>query len=540
MNVKQYMIKTALEIANNNRYGYSNAWPNNKFGEGAAPYDGDCGAFCSYCLNQALKQIGINTNEYYEPQGGTAIYNEAYLLKYCDRYSYQGTRNQPGDILISGGHTVMVTACGSDYTQDTITHASQDLDGRSGDSSGREVCSRTLYDGGWRYIYRLKDKYNKEIGGDPTPAPSTNKKGVDISHHNGNIDFAKVKQAGISFIIHRDGWGEDGLDTKFVDNVKNAKANGIEVPGVYHFIYAANENQVIENAQKAIANVEKAGLPKTTIIWCDLEYDTVDNARDYRGTELTPAMQRKFVQVFCDYILSQGYPTGAYVNQDYMSRVYGTDFGKYYDLWLADLEGDAAYQCVYRQTSFNGNISGISGAVDTDEFYGQYTAGTAKPKTDPTPAPTPTPTPDTIDTLTLALQIYAGKWGNNPERQKKITEKYGDAKYQEAQTKVNAICKQMELYKLYTSLAAQIWSGAWGNNPDRYNSISKYYGAKAYEMAQGYVNNYKADDILNGYKVANEILCGQWGNNPDRYNGIVNNYNKNVYTIAQDIVNHVL
>ena len=163
MNVKEYMIKTALEIANNNKYGYSNNWPNNKFGEGAAPYDGDCGAFCSYCLNQALKQIGINTNEYYEPQGGTAIYNEAYLLKYCNRYNYTGTRNEPGDILISSGHTVMVTAIGTDYTKDTITHASNDYDGKSGDSSGKEIRSQTLYDGGWRYIYRLKDEYNKII-----------------------------------------------------------------------------------------------------------------------------------------------------------------------------------------------------------------------------------------------------------------------------------------------------------------------------------------------------------------------------------------
>lgn len=162
MTVKEYMVDLIKKIAADNRYGYSNNWPHNKFGEGSAPYDGDCGALQSYVLNQGLKQIGINSDEYFEPQG-TSMYNEAYLLKYCDRYPFSSTRNQIGDILVSAGHTVMVTALGSNWLQDTITHASMDRDGKSGDSSGLEVCSQKLWDGGWKYIYRLKNKYNKEI-----------------------------------------------------------------------------------------------------------------------------------------------------------------------------------------------------------------------------------------------------------------------------------------------------------------------------------------------------------------------------------------
>lgn len=162
MTVKEYMVDLIKKIAADNRYGYSNDWPNNKFGEGKAPYDGDCGALQSYVLNQGLKQIGIETNEYFEPQG-KSMYNEAYLLKYCNRYNFSDTRNQLGDILVSAGHTVMVTGLGANWLQDTITHASMDRDGKSGDSSGREVCTQQLWDGGWKYIYRLKDEYNKEL-----------------------------------------------------------------------------------------------------------------------------------------------------------------------------------------------------------------------------------------------------------------------------------------------------------------------------------------------------------------------------------------
>lgn len=205
------------------------------------------------------------------------------------------------------------------------------------------------------------------------------KKGLDISYHQGDIDFEAAKASGVSFIIPRDGWGEDHLDPGFINYVNEALAAGVSVPGVYHFIYASTIDEVRQNAEQAIRNVRSAGLPKTTVIWCDLEYDTVDNARDYRGVNLTKQMIRDFTSTFCDTVLAAGYPTGFYSNQDYMSSIYGEDFLNKYDLWLADLEGEASYDCVYRQTGWYARFPGVSGDVDTDEYYGQYTAGTARP-----------------------------------------------------------------------------------------------------------------------------------------------------------------
>ena len=367
--------------------------------------------------------------------------------------------------------------------------------------------------------------------------------GIDISHHNGEVDFAKVKKAGITFIIPRDGWGENDIDRKFLEYVEEAKNNGISVPGVYHFIYAANKEQVIQNAQKAIENVQKARLPKTTVIWCDLEYDTVDNARDYRGTILTPAMQKEFVETFCDYIMSQGYPTGVYVNQDYMYRVFGgKDFGKKYDLWLADLEGEAAYECVYRQTG-TAPVDGCPYQVDTDEYYGQYTAGTAKPKGSNTTTKVDESTKteeqqeEETSAIKIAMQILDGKWGNNPERKKNITAKYGANMYAQAQHYVDRLMD----YKTYCNIAVEIWKGKWGYNPDRKKNITAKYGSTAYDVAQGYVNSgYSESDISNGYKVAIDILNGKYGNNPERKKRVISDYNTHVYEIAQGIINGVL
>ncbi|MBQ1779747.1 MAG: hypothetical protein IIZ93_16460, partial [Acidaminococcaceae bacterium] len=100
-------------------------------------------------------------------------------------------------------------------------------------------------------------------------------KGLDISYHNGSIDFKKVAAAGIDFIIPREGYRKT-IDSKFLEYVKQAKAAGISIPGVYHFMYPLTEADVEKEAASCIANVEKAGLGKNIIIFADLEYDTFD------------------------------------------------------------------------------------------------------------------------------------------------------------------------------------------------------------------------------------------------------------------------
>lgn len=205
-------------------------------------------------------------------------------------------------------------------------------------------------------------------------------KGMDICYHQGDIDFQKAHDDGIDFILPRDGWGTQKIDPKFVEYVQSAQNARISVPGVYHFIYALNLQQAIENANRAIKNVEAAGLPQSTIIWCDLEYDTVENARR-QGVILTSKDQRDFAEAFCNYCLAQGYPSGIYCNKDYIVNVYGQDIMNKYDIWLADLVGKTDYPCVYRQYDWYGRPAGCPVNVDLDEYIGQYTAGTAKPKT---------------------------------------------------------------------------------------------------------------------------------------------------------------
>lgn len=162
MRLNEWMAQFAIDYARDNAHGYTNNYPENQWWRGV---DVDCGSFMSYCLHMALLQIGVDTGyQYFEPQGGWNIYNEQFLLKYCDRFAYEDVRNKVGDILVSGGHTEMITH----VDPDKLTGARNDYDDRSGDSSGREIATSDYYNatGGWHWIYRLKDQYNKELDPD--------------------------------------------------------------------------------------------------------------------------------------------------------------------------------------------------------------------------------------------------------------------------------------------------------------------------------------------------------------------------------------
>ena len=209
--------------------------------------------------------------------------------------------------------------------------------------------------------------------------------GIDLCYHQGDVDWKKVKAAGIDFIIPRCGWDVDcdgkWVDPMFLEYVSGAQNVGISVPGVYHFIYAHDEDTARQNAACAINAVRKAGLPKSTVIWCDQEEDTVIKEKN-RGYNVTIDMQRKITKAFCDYCLEQGYCTGVYVYPDYLNRVYGKDIVNQYDIWCADLRGTPCCDCLYHQYNVTAWIDGIGTQVDRDRWIGTYTAGTAKPKGD--------------------------------------------------------------------------------------------------------------------------------------------------------------
>lgn len=263
------------------------------------------------------------------------------------------------------------------------------------------------------------------------------KKGIDISYFQGNIDFNKVKADGIEFIIPRCGYGKSNKDSKFSEYVAGALAAGIEVPGIYHFSYALNEENAREEARQAVKFAQEAGLPKETIIFFDLEYDSVDYAKRY-AVNLDKARCIAHTNAFCQEVQNHGYRTGIYANQDYLNRMYDDPTIKKYIFWYANWNGGKtpSVKCAFHQWSEKGRVNGINGNVDMDYYYGGADAPAKKPMT-----------PEEIEKV--AKEVLDGKYGNGNERRSKLSLAGYD--YSAVQNRVNELVAELEKAKAETS-----------------------------------------------------------------------------------------
>lgn len=124
------------------------------------------------------------------------------------------------------------------------------------------------------------------------------KKGIDVSEHNGNINFAAVKAAGIEFAMIRAGYGWTTQDKKFEQNVNGFLQAGIKV-GAYWFLYCTNVQEAIRNADKCIEVLSKFKGKFTFPIGCDYEYDS-DSYSERQGVKQNKASRTAMIEAFCD------------------------------------------------------------------------------------------------------------------------------------------------------------------------------------------------------------------------------------------------
>lgn len=192
-------------------------------------------------------------------------------------------------------------------------------------------------------------------------------KGIDVSEwQDTGLDYATMAKS-IDFVIVREGYRKT-MDKMFLAHVRGFSNANVPIQGVYHFIYALNNQQAKEEALNCIQNVQAAGLPKSTYIWCDFEYDTVDNAKR-KGINLGPNECRLFTKTFCETVKEAGYPTGVYTNLDYAKNMYGEAFLANYPLWYAQYASQPAMKCMIWQYSSKGRIPGFWEDLDMDYLY---------------------------------------------------------------------------------------------------------------------------------------------------------------------------
>ena len=189
--------------------------------------------------------------------------------------------------------------------------------------------------------------------------------GIDVSAHNGTLDWAALKKAGVAFAIIRTGYGTSHTDSEFARNMEGAIANGIPV-GVYHFSYAldaAGAKCEAEYVAKLLGPyTDKIALP----VFLDFESDTVNYAAKH-GVTLGKAAFNAHAVAFCEAIKAAGYTPGVYYNLDYYRRFVDTAKLRGYVQWYAQYASSASIDGwdLWQYTS-SGTFSGVSGKFDVN------------------------------------------------------------------------------------------------------------------------------------------------------------------------------
>ena len=193
-------------------------------------------------------------------------------------------------------------------------------------------------------------------------------KGIDVSSHQGKIDWEAVKSSGIEFAIIRAGYGFSTVDERFEYNITEALRVGLKV-GVYWFSYALNEEDAVIEADFCRHKIQKHKIDFP--VFYDFEYATEDYA-NRNGISYTNTSRSAIIKAFCDRMKRYGYESGFYTNLDYIRHRLDMKPLEGYPLWLANYnatEGQTEMKEFMRQTSSSGEVQGINENVDLDECF---------------------------------------------------------------------------------------------------------------------------------------------------------------------------
>lgn len=201
---------------------------------------------------------------------------------------------------------------------------------------------------------------------------------IDVSSHNGDIDFKKVKADGIQGVIIRAGYGVSTIDKNFETNIKNAIENGLHI-GVYWFGYSYSESMAEREAKFFTSVISKYKGNIDLPVFYDWEYDSFNYAKN-NGVTPSKSKVSSWVDKFCSTMESNGYFVGVYGNIDYLSNYFNDTIKNKYTIWVAQWSSKCTYSGNYGIWQYGAEtniidsktVNGISGVVDKNYCYIDY------------------------------------------------------------------------------------------------------------------------------------------------------------------------
>ena len=242
--------------------------------------------------------------------------------------------------------------------------------------------ARSLIANSWRYDngQSISESLSSDDDGiallslDTLPNGAT-AQGIDVSEHQGRIDWEAVKASGIDFAILRVGFAapsfEGRVDYQFNRNISECERLGIPY-GVYIYSYARNDQQAADEASMVISCL--SGHNPRLPVYYDLE----DKSIIAEGRQAGLASRAK---VFCNAISAAGFKPGIYANLNWFNNILTDPVFKSgaWDHWIAQYKRRCDYTGEYRcdytgeysfwQHACNGRVPGINGNVDMNYAY---------------------------------------------------------------------------------------------------------------------------------------------------------------------------
>lgn len=194
--------------------------------------------------------------------------------------------------------------------------------------------------------------------------------GIDVSKWNNDIEWPKVKEAGVKYAIIRCGYrgSQTGViveDPYFRTNIENATKEGIPV-GIYFFSQAVSEREAVEEASAVMSLIKDYDITYPVFL------DSESAGGKGRADELDVVQRSKAADAFCETIRSGGYKAGIYASRNWFNnRLDISKMSKDNITWLAEYADKPTYGATYHiwQYSSAGRIPGIEGRVDMNMSY---------------------------------------------------------------------------------------------------------------------------------------------------------------------------
>ena len=185
-------------------------------------------------------------------------------------------------------------------------------------------------------------------------------RGIDVSKHNGTVNWGQVAASGIQFVFIKAGSTKSGIDPQFAANITGAQAAGLRT-GVYVYSYATTPEQAANEASLVLQWIE----PYT------VNYPVVFDIEDKCHKGLSNQQLIDIINAFCVPVDAAGYHPMVYSNKNMFTQKMDNAG---WDRWVAQYADscETGNNVCFWQYSSKGKVNGVGGNVDLNYQYKDY------------------------------------------------------------------------------------------------------------------------------------------------------------------------